>query len=725
MASNIETESVEDELQSEPTGGLAEANDRPGRDDYYGLDDDELLDIYRLIYLSRRIDDAQVRLKSQQKTYFQIAGAGHEAVLVAAGKVLEADHDWFYPYYRDLGLALTVGVTPTEVLAQAVGSSEDPSSGGRQMPHHWGHEDLNIVSQASCTGTQILQAVGAAQVGRIVEEVERLQDEDVDWEDDEIVYVSIGEGATSEGEFWEGVNQAANSKLPVLFLVEDNGYAISVPRSVQTAGDSISKCVSGFENLHVTEFDGCDPIESYGELSHAADYIRSGQGPALAHAHVIRPYSHSVSDDEKAYKTPEEREREQERDPIDNYPEFLVDEGIADEDELDTIRDEVDARVQEAVDEALDLPEPDPSTVLDYKYSPDVDPTSSDFDTEPEWNEDRGDCTMVDLLNDCLRTEMERDPRIVVFGEDVADVSDEEKIDDVKGKGGVFKVTHGLQKQFGGDRVFNSPLAEANIVGRGMGMATRGLRPVVEIQFFDYIWPAFMQMRNEMSNMRWRSNNAFDAPLVVRAPIGGYIKGGPYHSQSGTTLYTQTPGIRIVLPSTAADANGLLRTAIRCEDPVLFLEPKFLYRQTHNQDLAPGSDYMIPFGDARVVERGEDLTLITYGPNVHQSVKAAKQTDADVEIIDLRSLKPYDWETISYSIKKTNKALLVYEDNVSWGYGTELATRIGDELFEYLDGPVQRVASKDCFVPYHPDLEEEILPDVDDIHDQIEWLYNY
>jgi len=731
MASNIETDSVE-ELKSARQRHLkdpAEIETDLGTTDWEaaGLDTDELLDMYRLIYLSRRVDDAQVRLKSQQKTFFQIAGAGHEAALVAAGKHLEPDHDWFYPYYRDLGLVLTLGLSPTQVLAQAVGTSEDRASGGRQMPHHWGHDALNIVSQASCTGTQVLGAVGASEVGRIVDAVDEMTSEDVPYERDEVVYVSIGEGATSEGEFWEGVNQAANKQLPVMFMVEDNGYAISVPRFVQTAGNSISKACSGFENLYITEFDGCDPIESYDRIGEATEYIRSGHGPALVHAHVIRPYSHSVSDDETAYKTPEEREAEQRRDPFDRFPEYLVDESIASEDDLQQIRDEVDEQIQAAVDEALEMPEPDPETVTDFVYTPDPegDPTTSHFDTEPDWNEDRPNCTMVDLLNDTYFTEMRRDPRIVTFGEDVADASKEENLGEVKGKGGVFKVTHGLQQEFGSDRVFNSPLAEANIVGRGIGMATRGLRPIAEIQFYDYIWPAMMQIRNELANMRWRSDNHFDAPLVIRVPIGGYIKGGPYHSQSGVTLFSQTPGLRIVMPSTAADAAGLFRTAIRCDDPVMFLEPKHLYRQTHNRDNAPGDNYMIPFGDARTLQQGSDLTIVTYGATAHLSEKAAKQTDADVEIIDLRSLVPFDWETVSYSVKKTNKVLVVYEDNVSWGYGTEIATKIGDELFEYLDGPVKRVAAGDTFVGYHPNFEEATLPDADDIREQIEWLYNY
>ncbi|WP_206524151.1 alpha-ketoacid dehydrogenase subunit alpha/beta [Lujinxingia sediminis] len=698
-----------------------------GEQPYYGLSKAELVEMFRLIYTSRKLDDAEINLKRQQKIYFQISGAGHEAVLVAAGKVLKPAYDWFYPYYRDRALCVTLGMTPLEVLAEAVGSSEDPNSGGRQMPAHWGHKDLNIVSQSSCTGTQMLQAAGAAQVARIMAAVEGLQDRKDRYTGDEIIYVSIGDGATSEGEFWEAINTASAMKLPVMFMVEDNGYAISVPVSVQTAGGSISKACSGFENLFITEFDGCDPVESYGKLQEAADYIRSGQGPALVHAHVVRPYSHSMSDDEKLYKPDHEREAEAKRDPVTAYPAWLIEEGIATDDEIAAVRAEVEATVRKAVDDALELPTPHPDTALDYIYSPDVDPTSGDFETSPVYEDDAQETTMVDLINDALRTEMRRDPSIVIFGEDVADVTNEELLGKVKGKGGVFKVTHRLQEEFGGVRVFNSPLAEANIIGRAIGMATRGLKPVVEIQFYDYIWPAYMQLKNELSNIRWRSNNNFKAPVVVRVPIGGYLKGGaPYHSQSGVTLFTHVPGLRVVMPSNAEDANGLLRTAIRSDDPVMFLEHKHLYRQTYNKGRNPGSDYMIPFGKANIVQEGTDLTIVTYGALVERSRRAAKMhPELSVEILDLRTLSPYDWDAISASIKKTNKVIVAYEDNMSWGYGTEIATRIADELFEYLDGPVKRVAALDSFVAYHPDLEDRILPQIEDLAEAIEWLAKY
>lgn len=712
MATNLESTS----------DSLTLANSR-----YHGLTEEKLVEMYRQMYMSRKLDDAEINLKRQQKIYFQISGAGHEAVLVAAANVLKPSYDWFYPYYRDRALVLALGMTPVEILAEAVGSSEDPNSGGRQMPCHWGHKDLNIVSQSSCTGTQHLQATGAAQVARIVEAVEGLKGrDDIQTFGDEVIYVSIGDGATSEGEFWEAVNTAANMKLPVLFMVEDNGYAISVPVSVQTAGGSISKATSGFENLFITEFDGCDPIESYAKITEAVDYIRAGNGPALTHAHVVRPYSHSMSDDETMYRPESEREDDAKRDPITTFASFLVSEGILDQDGVDALKKDVDAEVRQAVDDALALPTPHPDTALDYIYSPDVDPTSGDFATDPQWDEEGGEKTMVDLINAAMRTEMRRDPRIVVFGEDVADVTKEEYLGKVKGKGGVFKVTHGLQLEFGSDRVFNSPLAEANIIGRAIGMATRGLKPVVEIQFFDYIWPAYMQLKNELSNMRWRSNNNFKSPVVVRVPIGGYLKGGaPYHSQSGATLFTHIPGLRVVMPSNAADANGLLRTAIRSDDPVMFLEHKHLYRQTYNKSFNPGDDYMIPFGKAAKVREGNALTVVTYGALVERTLRAVKQTGIDAEVLDLRTLSPYDWDAISESVKKTNKVVIAYEDNMSWGYGTEIATRIADELFEYLDGPVKRVAALDSFCGYHPDLEDRILPQIDDIAQAITWLDAY
>jgi 2-oxoisovalerate dehydrogenase E1 component len=679
-----------------------------------GLDPATLVAAYRNIYLSRRVDDKEIQLKRQNKIYFQINSVGHEAVTTAAGMVLKPGYDWFQAYYRDRALCLALGVTPYEMFLQAVGAKDDPASAGRQMPSHWGSKRLNLISKSSCTGTQFLQVCGAIEGGWRMSRIAELAAKG-GFQRDEVGYVSGGEGQTSEGEFWEAISTASNLKLPVIFLVEDNGYAISVPVEVNVPGGSISKLIRGFPNFFVTEIDGTDFLESYDAMRYAAEYCRKRMGPALVHAKVIRPYSHSLSDDEAMYRPKAERDQDLEKDPVRRLSRLLIDEGILKAEELERLHADVDAQVNADADRALSAALPEADSAYEFVYSPDVDPTSSAFETKPVYAEGAAPTTMVDLLNACMRDEMKRDPAIVMFGEDVADATREDVLAECKGKGGVFKLTAGLQKLYGANRVFNSPLAEANIIGRAIGMAVRGLKPVVEIQFFDYIWPAYMQIHNELSNLRWRSGNAFKCPVVVRVAAGGYIGGGAvYHSQSGAVLMTHIPGLRVVMPSNALDANGLLRTAIRCDDPVLFLEHKHLYRQTHNKGVYPGPDYMVPFGKASVVQEGADATIVTYGATVYRSWQAAKafteETGKTVEILDLRTLSPYDFEAIAASVKKTARVLVVYEDPISWGYGAEIAARIGTELFPYLDAPVERVAATDTFVAYQPRVEDFILP---------------
>jgi 2-oxoisovalerate dehydrogenase E1 component len=676
-----------------------------------GLSRDQLVGAYKTMLLSRRLDDKEIQLKGQNKIFFQISGAGHEAILTAAGFVLRPSYDWYYLYYRDRALCLQLGMTGEEMLLSAVGAATDPNSGGRQMPSHWGHKKLNIVSTSSPTGTQFLQAVGS---GEAVIRARQLGITE-GFEKDEVVLVTTGDGTTSEGEFWEAISNASNLKVPVVFLVEDNGYAISVPVEVNTPGGDISKLVSSFPDLYVEKVDGCDLIASYGAMQRAVDYARKRKGPALVHAKVIRPYSHSLSDDEKKYRPPEEREAEAARDPVTQYPKWLVAEGYATEGDLKRIQEEVEAEVTAATDAALAAEQPGPETIYNFVYSPDVDPASEQFDTEDDPQFSGNETTMIDLLNACMKDEMRRDQKILMFGEDVADASREASLEKVKGKGGVFGVTSGLQREFGSARVYNSPLAEATIVGRAIGLALRGFKPVVEVQFFDYIWPAYMQLRDELATMRWRSNGDFSSAVVVRTTYGGYIRGAVYHSQTGASLFTHCPGLRVICPATALDANGLLRTAIRCDDPVIFLEHKHLYRQTYNKAAYPGPNFMIPFGKAKTVREGTDVTIVTYGATVQRAFAAANQLAEEgisVEVIDLRSLSPWDQDAVYTSVKKTNRAIVLYEDSISWGYGAEIAARIADDCFAWLDAPVKRIGSTDTFVGYAPRLEDAILPQI-------------
>ncbi len=688
---------------------------------FEGLDRDALLGVYRTMVTSRRLDDKEIQLKHQSRIFFQISGAGHEAIQVAAGLALRAGYDWFFPYYRDRALCLQLGMTPLDMLLSAVGSSRDPSSAGRQMPSHWGSRPLHIVSGSSPTGTQVLHAVGAGDASLIYAHVHEIPDRARQAHEDEVMFTSLGDGATSQGEFWEALSWTCLRQLPVLFLVEDNGYAISVPVEFQTPGGDISRLVRSFPGLLVDSVDGTDFLASWRVMRASVAHVRARKGPAFVHAHCIRPYSHSLSDDEKLYKTPAEREAERRRDPIPTFAAFLAREGLATPADLAAIDEDVDREVNAAALEALHAPQPDKDTAALWVCSPDVDPTSAAFDTR-EQPDGRAE-TMVGVINRTLKDEMARDPRLVVFGEDVADASRHDALGVVPGKGGVFKLTHGLQRLYGDDRVFNAALAEAGIVGRAIGIAVRGLKPVVEIQFFDYIWPAMMQIRDEMTMLRYRSGNAFSCPLVIRVPIGGYLRGGgPYHSQSGESIFAHCPGVRIAFPSTARDAAGLLRTAIRCDDPVLFLEHKHLYRQTYNKAEYPGRDFMIPFGKAHLVQDGTDVLVVTWGALVYRSIVAAHQAEkqgVSVALLDLRTIAPYDWDAIAARVKQTSRIVVAHEDQLTCGFGAEIAARVAGELFGFLDAPVRRVGALDTPIAYNPTLEDAILPQSSDVLEAI------
>ena len=684
---------------------------------------EETLSDYRLALVSRYLDDREIALRQQSKAFFQISGAGHEALYLGLAHSLRPAYDWFFPYYRDRALALALGVTPTEMLLQAVGAATDPASGGRQMPCHWGAVHLNIVSQTSCTGSQCLAAIGCAEAARYIG---RRELPGCVAYGDEITYVSLGEGATAEGEFWESLSTAARLHLPVLFVVADNGYAISV-RSSDQAPAPISEMVVGIRGLHIVKMDGRDYFEVRTKGAEAIAHARAGIGPVLVHATVTRPYAHSLSDDQKKYRGPDELLDESEHDPILLMERALVDAGVLDAAGVKALREATREEVRAAADEALAAPRPDPRTVLDHMYGtpPVVDepPEPASLATEPE-----GDpVAFGESIRLTLHEQMASDERIRVFGEDVADC-DPELLDVVAGKGGVFGVTFGLQRSFGDARCFNTPLAEANIIGRGIGMGLRGLRPCPEIQFFDYVWPAMTQLKSEAATTRWRSNGAFACPMVVRIAIGGYLTGGSiWHSHCDESIFAHVPGLLIAFPSRARDAVGLLRTAFRCEDPVLFLEHKHLYRQGYNRDPMPPEGWMLPFGKGAYITRGERATVVSWGATVHRALLATQQlgVDHDIEIIDLRTITPWDHDIVADSVRRTGRVLVLHEDRLTGGFGGEIAAFIADECFEYLDAPVLRLAAADTLVGYEPTLEKATLPQVDDIVRDLQYLLAY
>jgi len=669
--------------------------------------------------MSRALDDREITLQRQSRVFFEIAGAGHESLLLAVARSLRPGYDWFFPYYRDQALVLALGTTPREILLQAVGSSDDPSSGGRQMSAHWGNRTLHIVSQTSCTGSQCLPAVGCAEAsGYIV----RRNLSGCAAHGDELTYVSLGEGATSEGEFWESLNTACRLHLPVVYLVEDNGWAISVRASDQ-APAPISELVQGFRGLAIYKVDGTDYFACRSLAATATARVRAGEGPCLIHAVVPRPYSHSSQDSQSKYRSAEDLAEEATHDPIVRLEEELITGGVLTGAEAAEIRDSVRALIADIGREVLQAARPDPDTVTDHVVAlPSIPEPRAALVASATTEREVGGAPKLVGMGETIRLtlfeQMAMDERIRVFGEDVADAG-EDIIAMVEGKGGVFGTTHGLQREFGIARCFNTPLAEANIVGRGIGQALRGLRPCAEIQFFDYIWPAMMQIRSEAATTRWRSQGQFQVPLVIRVAIGGYLTGGGiWHSQSGESIFTHIPGLIVVMPSRASDAAGLLRTAFRCEDPVMFLEHKHLLRQKYAMDPLTAADYLIPLGKASTVRNGDDLTIVTWGATVQKSLDAAEQLADDglsVEVIDLRSLIPWDREAVFSSVIRTSRLLVVHEDTLTSGFGAEVASAAGQACFDSLDAPISRVGAADTFVGYEPTLERAILPQTDDI----------
>ena len=656
---------------------------------------------YRLMLTSRFLDEKQLRLLKQGKSFFQIGGSGHEAAQVAAALALRPGCDWAFPYYRDQSFVLAYGITIRELLLASLHRAGDPATGSRQMPCHWGNQSARIVTQSSPTGTQFLQAVGTA----LAVKKEKA---------DEVVYVSSGEGATSEGEFFEAVNWAARELLPVVFFIQDNKYAISVPVALQTAGGSVFEAVRGFTGLHRMECDGTDFYQTFSSMESAVHLARTGKGPSLIAAHVVRLLPHSSSDDHKKYRSEEELEREKLRDPLPRFARSLLENGILEEQEDTDLKFEIKKEIESESDWAEKQSLPDPSTVGLHLYGIMHRMTSK---AETPSTGTGSLVVMVDAINHALDEELDRNQKMVMFGEDIADK-----------KGGVFTATKGLSTKYGANRVFNSPLAEASIVGVAIGMAMKGWKPVVEIQFGDYIRPAFMQIRDELATIRYRSNGTWSCPLVIRVPVGGYIHGGMYHSQSIESFFTHIPGIRIVYPSNAADAKGLLKTAIRGDDPVLFLEHKGLYRQGYAAAQEPPEDFLLPFGQAAVRKEGADATIVTYGYLVQQSLEAARILEikgVSVEVIDLRTLNPLDEDTVYDSVRKTNRVLLAHEDTLTAGFGAEIAARIAEHCFEHLDAPIMRVAAMDIPVPYSPPLEDAMLPNKQNIITAVERLVRY
>jgi len=672
-----------------------------GINNFFELPERKLIDAYKYMLTTRLFDDRVEIMIKQGKATFLISGSGHEAVQVAAAMALTPGKDWSFTYYRDTAFGIAAGISVEDFFRHTLAKATDPFTGGRQMCLHLGSKKLRIPTSSSPTGSQYLQAVGAALSARYRKT-------------DEVAYVTGGEGSTSQGEFYEAINWATREKLPVIFLIQNNKYAISVPVENQAAGGSTYKTVSGFEGLNRFKVDGTDFLMSYGTIKNAISLARKGTGPSLIYADVVRLRSHSNSDSQEKYRSEKSLEEDKENDPLKKMETFLSEHRILKEEDFVNIKDELFEKVLQASEKVLEEPSPDPSTVNLYMYCPEEEQTKIEYNQ----NENPGKpITMVDSINHALDEEMENNSNMLIYGEDIED-----------SKGGVFGVTKGLSTKFGHKRVFNSPLAEASIMGTAVGMAVTGLKPVVEIQFVDYIFPAMMQIKDEVTMYRYRSNNQFTANIVIRAACGGYIGGGHYHSITLEGLFAKFPGILIAYPSNSRDAKGLLKTACRLNDPVLFLEHKYLYRQSYAKLPEPSKDFYLPFGKAEIKTSGEDITIISYGAMVEKSLRVAKkmqEKNVSVEVIDLRTIVPLDIETIINSVKKTGKVLVVYEDSKFMGFGAEIIAQINELAFEYLDAPIRRVAALNVHIPFSPELEKAALPQDDWILKECEKLSEY
>jgi 2-oxoisovalerate dehydrogenase E1 component len=653
-----------------------------------------LKDILRDMLLSRYTDEKMSKLVRQNKgATFQLSAAGHEMAGVIAAKHLIPGHDWAFPYYRDQPFVIGLGADLTEIFGAFLARDIVNHSSGRMMPGHFSHKELRIPCQSSVVGSQFLQASGLA----LSIKLDKRQ---------EVVYVSAGEGATSQGDFHEALNFAAIHKLPLIFMIQDNGWAISVNVSEQTAGGSIVNVIKGHFGIEVVSVSGVSYIELSSAMDKAVLRARNNEGPTVIVAKVPRLSPHSSSDDPAKYKKQDHFLHDQSLDPLPIFEKFLTAKHFIDSSEIEQIKKQCLAMVEKAALEAEKIPYSDTESADKRVYAKE----EVIEEANPLYEAITDDkIVIMDAINHALEEEMQRDKGVIVFGQDVA-----------HGKGGVFGITRKLTEKFGENRCFNTPLAESTIIGTAIGLSLDGrLKPVAEIQFADYVWTGINQLFNELSSFYYRSNGQWNCPVVIRMPCGGYIQGGPYHSQSIEGFLAHCPGLVVVIPSNASDAKGLMKMAIRSPNPVIFLEHKALYRQQKfSARQEPSSDYLIPFGKATLVKEGSDVTVVAWGMTVLMAVEVQERLAKEgisLEIIDLRTIVPLDETSIIESVKKTGKLVVAHEAILMNGFGGEIAALIAEKAFEYLDAPIKRVAAKNSPVPYAKHLENKVLPQTEDL----------